>query len=265
MNSFLSAAQSFCHGTYNRTRLLGLMLQRLDRHVLGQVLGEVNWTNTQESTHEGVAHTQASCCDTLTFLTLVQSQEKRSFSTRVNRRRANTTPPASPADPELLSPAQKQTISRELLYFKASFRNASFQSKKQAQFKGRKPSLSLNGHWKVEDHRAHLHLLCASLGLSTLYHISADAESQTEPKGHHRLTPLSKTPSAGHSRDCSTGETNHDLKGFRSCNSPSHLPSPLPAAGLCACGPPASPGTLAHSTGPAGTASSGEGEPSFLC
>lgn len=72
-------------------RLLGLVLQHLDRHILGKMLGKKNTTNTQESGHRrarGVMHThismhrhtEASCCNTfVTLLTAVQLQEKKKF------------------------------------------------------------------------------------------------------------------------------------------------------------------------------------------
>lgn len=65
------------------------MLQHLDRHILGKMPEEMNPTSTQESADRRAGgfcphiymqtHTQASCCNTLTFLTAVQLQEKKKF------------------------------------------------------------------------------------------------------------------------------------------------------------------------------------------
>lgn len=82
------------------------------------------------------AHTQASCCDTLTFLTAVQLQEKRSFSTHVNQRRANNTPPASSAEPELLSSVQKETFHfYRVAVFKSEFQKRKLPIKETSSIK----------------------------------------------------------------------------------------------------------------------------------
>lgn len=120
-NSFLSTAQRFFAMTYKTGQgLLGLVSQHSDRCILGKMLGRDEshkQTGKRTQAWKGVCahtftctHTQASCCDTPTFLTAVQLQGKKSVSTRVNQRRAHNTPLASSAAPELLSSTQKQTL-----------------------------------------------------------------------------------------------------------------------------------------------------------